>query len=185
MKSLFWSVCLSVLCASALQAQNCHNFPCVIAKVKKLMTLSQRNYQYILDNLDSAEGFLALRTATDDEREQVKQLRKQVFQLIENERVAAQTARKEAEKQTKIAVAAEDKAKKAQAQTELALKQVEIEKQVAIAEKNKAQAAENKTKQVLDKIYFYDGKFGLAYDKSTEKYGFIDPNLNTKIKFEY
>jgi Leucine rich repeat/WG containing repeat len=57
--------------------------------------------------------------------------------------------------------------------------------QEANTAKNKAQTAEKKAINVLDKIYFYDGKFGLAYDKNSQKYGFIDPNLNTKIEFKY
>jgi hypothetical protein len=38
---------------------------------------------------------------------------------------------------------------------------------------------------LLDKIYFYDDKFGLAYDKNNGSYGFIDKNLNTKIEYKY
>jgi hypothetical protein len=57
--------------------------------------------------------------------------------------------------------------------------------QIMLVERDKAQDAADKTKQVLDKIYFYKDRFGLAYDKSNQKYGCIDQNLNTKIKFEY
>jgi hypothetical protein len=64
MKSFFWSFCLLVLSSSALRAQACSDFPCVIAKIKKLIQKPNRDYQHILDNLDSAEGFLALKTAT-------------------------------------------------------------------------------------------------------------------------
>ena len=53
---------------------------------------------------------------------------------------------------------------------------MEIEKQTAIA-------AEKKAKAVLDKIYFYDDKFGLAYQN--DHYGFIDKDLNMKIEFKY
>lgn len=48
----------------------------------------------------------------------------------------------------------------------------------AIKEKRRAEA-------VRDKIYFYRDRFGLAYDKATKKYGFIDKNLHTKIPFKY
>ncbi len=51
--------------------------------------------------------------------------------------------------------------------------------------KDKAELAEKKATAVLDKIYFYKDKFGLAYDKSMEAYGFIDKELNTKIAFKY
>lgn len=46
-----------------------------------------------------------------------------------------------------------------------------------------ANSANQKAQNVLDKIYFYIDKFGLAYDKDEEKYGFIDKELNTKIAF--
>ncbi|MBC7776218.1 MAG: leucine-rich repeat domain-containing protein [Phycisphaerae bacterium] len=47
----------------------------------------------------------------------------------------------------------------------------------------KAETAEKKAAAVLDKIYFYEDRFGLAYENN--KYGFIDKNLNTKIDFKY
>ncbi len=45
--------------------------------------------------------------------------------------------------------------------------------------------AEKKATAVLDKIYFYKGRFGLAYDQPSNLYGFIDKNLKTKIAFKY
>jgi hypothetical protein len=48
-----------------------------------------------------------------------------------------------------------------------------------------AKAAEAKAKAVLDKTYFYNDIFGLAYDKDKKAYGFIDKDLNTKINFKY
>ncbi|MEN9610590.1 MAG: hypothetical protein RLZZ628_1404 [Bacteroidota bacterium] len=51
--------------------------------------------------------------------------------------------------------------------------------------KTKAEIAEQNALSVLDKIYFYKNEFGLAYESSNNKYGFIDKNLNTKIKFKY
>ncbi len=47
----------------------------------------------------------------------------------------------------------------------------------------KAEAAENKANAVLAKIYFYQDRFGLAYENG--QYGFIDKNLKTKIDFKY
>lgn len=37
----------------------------------------------------------------------------------------------------------------------------------------------------LNRIYFYQDRFGLAYDKYNNKYGFIDKNNNIKIEFKY
>ncbi len=93
--------------------------------------------------------------------------RRQLFVAIEKEKEDAKRARDEAKRQTEIA--------------KNALAQVEIEKQTAIA-------AEKKAKAVLDKIYFYDDKFGLAYQKNEwgrPQYGFIDKNLKTNIEFIY
>ncbi len=47
----------------------------------------------------------------------------------------------------------------------------------------KAEAAEKKANAVLDKIYFYQDRFGLAYENG--RYGFIDKNLQTRIGFKY
>ena len=63
---------------------------------------------------------------------------------------------------------------------------------VAKAEKNKADSLFNiaemqrlKVQSVLDKIYFYDNKFGLAYNEGNSYYGFIDKDLNEKINYKY
>ncbi len=108
---------------------------------------------------------------------------------------------------------AKDFAVKARAKTDSVLLVVKQEKQNAILSRNRADssakiadvqkvAAENqryradstakiaeaqrkKAQDVLDKIYFYEDKFGLAYDKNENKYGFIDKDLNTTIKFKY
>jgi hypothetical protein len=55
------------------------------------------------------------------------------------------------------------------------------------AEKARVQSdsARKKLQIVLDRIYFYDGKFGLSYDSNLRKYGFIDKDLNIKIEFKY
>jgi hypothetical protein len=146
-------------------SQQCHEYKCVISKVEKLMKKTQKDYKAILDNLDSAEGY------PDSKAEQIRTLRRKVFIMIENEKNEAKRAKDEAKKQTELA--------------KNALVQLEIEKQTAIAEKTKAQVAEVKAKAVIDKIYFYEDKFGLAYDKNSDKYGFIDKDLKTKIDFSY
>jgi hypothetical protein len=63
-------------------------------------------------------------------------------------------------------------------------KAVKLEKEARAAQV-RATEAERKANAVLDKIYFYKGRFGLAYDKSSRKYGFIDKKLNVKIGFKY
>jgi Leucine rich repeat/WG containing repeat len=57
--------------------------------------------------------------------------------------------------------------------------------QMILGERDKAQAAEKKANAVLEKIYFFKDRYGLAYDKSKYRYGFIDKTLNTKIDFKY
>jgi Leucine-rich repeat (LRR) protein len=42
-----------------------------------------------------------------------------------------------------------------------------------------------KNLEVLNNIYFYKDRFGLAYDVKTKKYGFIDKNMNVKLPFQY
>jgi Leucine rich repeat len=149
------------------QNKPCNNFDCAYKKAENF--LKQAAYQKALDNLDSAEGYLT--DTNTKEKEQIKQLRRRLFGAIEKEKEDAKRARDEAKRQTEIA--------------KNALAQVEIEKQTAIEEKTKAQAAEALRIRVLNMLNFYDGKFGLAYDKESQNYGFIDKDLNTKINFKY
>ncbi len=61
----------------------------------------------------------------------------------------------------------------------------QAEKNASLAKKAQkaTEDALAKAQATLDKIYFYDGKFGLAYANGI--YGFIDKNLQTKIDFKY
>jgi Leucine-rich repeat (LRR) protein len=59
-----------------------------------------------------------------------------------------------------------------------------LQRKALTAEKN-ATDARNTAEAVLNKIYFYADRFGLAYDKDKQRYGFIDRALNTKIDFKY
>lgn len=107
----------------------------------------------------------------------------------------------------------EEEAKKEREDAEVAQQTAEIEKQIANDAKkralrrgnlalmvgiialigfaisflmyNEAQQQREKVQAVLDKIYFYDDKFGLAYDKKSNSYGFINRNLDTLITFSY
>ena len=152
---LLITIHLSLFCTPSVSAQN---KPCnnfTCAYLKAENFLKQAAYQKALDNLDSAEGYLT--DTNTKEKEQIKQLRRRLFVAIEKEKEDAKRARDEAKRQTGIA-------------------------QKALAQ---ADNARQKAQDVLDKIYFYDGKFGLAYDKVKEKYGFIDKDLNIKIDFIY
>jgi hypothetical protein len=48
-----------------------------------------------------------------------------------------------------------------------------------------AEIAELRVKSVINNIYFYQNRFGLAYNDTTNTYGFIDKDLNQKIEFKY
>ena len=158
------------------QNKPCNNFDCAYKKAENF--LKQAAYQKALDNLDSAEGYLT--DTNTKEKEQIKQLRRRLFVAIEKEKEEAKRARIDAIESQK--------------ETEIANAKLDALFKIALAEKTKAKDAEAKAKAVLDKIYFYDGKFGLAYQPEKifgkesnffSKYGFIDKNLKTKIKFIY
>ncbi len=59
------------------------------------------------------------------------------------------------------------------------------QQQKAVAAEANALKEKSRAEAVRDKIYFYRDRFGLAYDKAKQKYGFIDKNLHTKIPFKY
>lgn len=101
-----------------------------------------------------------------------------VFAAINQQKVKAEKAEQQAKIEKQVALIAKEKAEKAEVATQIALGQVEKEKQTAIT-------AEKKATAVLDKIYFYDNKFGLAYSKDSSRYGFIDKHLTKKIDFKY
>ncbi len=166
-------IALIALCTAATAAAQCNNFDCAYKEAQRLLNSSEKDkYTKAMAYLEDAENFAG---ADKVQYEKVRALRKKAFVAIEKERKDAVEARKAAEEATKRANSL--------------LKQVEAEKQTALAEKAKAEAAEKKATAVLDKIYFYDGKFGLAYHKDENnafgRYGFIDKNLNIKIKFKY
>lgn len=151
-------ILILMLIPSFTWAQQCRDYACVIAKVEKLMKQTQKDYKAILDNLDSAEGY------PDSKAEQIRGLRRRVFVLIENEKNEAKKARDEAKKE-------KDRADLKTKETEQALLKSDSLFKVVENQKRKAQA-------VLDKIYFYDGKFGLAYSGGENgRYGFIDKDL--------
>lgn len=63
--------------------------------------------------------------------------------------------------------------------------QIDRLRAAAITAQHTADIALQTVTAVLDKINFYQNKYGLAYDRRTKKYGFIDKNLHTHIEFKY
>jgi hypothetical protein len=63
--------------------------------------------------------------------------------------------------------------------------QIDRLRETALAARYTADSALQRIAAVLDKINFYQNKFGLSYDSQTKKYGFIDKNLQTHIEFKY
>ncbi len=175
MKNLFLTSLLA-LCAAITTAQQCRDFDCAYREAQRLLDSKQDNkYTKAMAHLDDAEAFAGQDKA---QNEKIRALRKKVFVAIEKERKEAVEARDEARREREIAGAAERKAREARWEAQQhALN--------ALQEKFKAEESEKKARAVLDKIYFYDDRFGLAYDKNTSRYGFIDKNLNTKIDFKY
>ena len=180
MKQLYTPI-LTTFCfifTTALLAQPCYSYGCVIAKVEHLLQKETKDYKTILDNLDSAEGY------TDYKPEKIRALRRRVFEAIENEKKKAVDAtneavkqKQEADKQTQIAETEKDNAKKALTQadsariiSEIQKKEAQTQTQIAETEKDNAKKAQTQTQAVLNKIYFYDNKFGLAYDKNSYRY---------------
>ncbi len=111
---------------------------------------------------EAFEKFRAARGCTEAEHQVLDKKTAEVLHAVDGER----------EKADKSAALARQQQKKAEAALKLAEE-----------EKTKAEAAEEKATAVLDKIYFYEDRFGLAYENG--RYGFIDKNLKTKIDFRY
>jgi len=58
-------------------------------------------------------------------------------------------------------------------------------REYALAAQNRADSALRKATQLINAIYFYQNKFGLAYNSELRKYGFMDQQLNVLIDFKY
>jgi hypothetical protein len=127
--------------------------------------LRSGRYRKAVNMYDSAEAF------DGSKRDIVRKKRGRVFDKIEALRRQAVRDRKRVE----VALKEMEKAKR----------EALLEKDKALESERKAQEARDKAEAVLDKIYFYEGSFGLAYDKSKLSYGFIDKDLNVKIDFKY
>lgn len=113
---------------------------------------------------DAFEKYRAARGCTEAVHQELDQKTAAVLHAVEGER----------EKADRNAILARRQQRKAEA----ALKQAEVEKA-------RAEASERKANAVLNKIYFFEDRFGLAYDRDEKVYGYIDKNLDTKIDFKY
>lgn len=89
-----WAFALS-FSTTKISGQQCYDYNCVISKVEKMLRLPQKDYQAILDNLESAEEY------QDSKPEQVRALRRKAFTAIEKEKEAAKNARDNAEQAQK------------------------------------------------------------------------------------
>ena len=118
-KYYFPFLCLLLCVATpSVFGQTCNDYPCVIRKVKKAM--ESKNYKYAFEQLESAGGYPSKNDA------EITKLRKTLFGAVEKEKM-------EAQKQKLIA---EENARKAQLNYEVA----EKEKQITI---RNARAIEN------------------------------------------
>ncbi len=180
---------LSILLSISAHAQNCAEK----IKAAKASTVAG-NYRLALSQFSAAASDCGPERSAEIQREilgiydKIEALKKQA----DDAKAAALRNLETGKKATEAALAAEKKTSETlllveqQRETALAEKEkAETAKQLALIEKEKAQTAEKKTTAVLNKIYFYTEEFGLAYDQSSNLYGFIDKNLKTKIVFKY
>ena len=162
MKTLFLIFSITLLLPSLLIGQGCDG---LIAKAQTL--IKDRHFDEAIVKIEAAKGCA--------KQADIDKLYADVFAGLKQQNIEA--------------IAAQSKAVKAQAAIKVTLVALNKEKENAIAQKTIAEAAERRATAVLDKIYFYDDKLGLAYDKNSKDgrgtYGFIDKNLKTKIAFKY
>jgi Leucine-rich repeat (LRR) protein len=163
-KPLLFTLLFLLASAAALRAQAC-NFDNLMREGKAFLDKKKPEYRRALYKFNAA------RTCDPNQSAVVDKEVDRLFGMIEGERDKVVVALAETER--------------ARLRADAALLLAETEKKKAIAAKEIAEAAEQKATAVLDKIYFYKGRFGMAYDKGSRKYGFIDKNLGTKIGFKY
>jgi hypothetical protein len=157
----YLAACLFLLLAASSQAQKpcpVGDCPCLEAKARNALSASTPDFQTAI------EKYQAFALCNPAKRAYVDSCILAVFGKI-------QQLQKKAEANEKKAITQKRRADK-NAQEAKALFEV------ADAQKRRAEA-------VLDKIYFYKDKFGLAYDKIEGQYGYIDKDLKTRIDFKY
>ena len=169
-----------VLITTAANAYaQCDQFDNLLKKGDAYLKSKKPNYQEAINAYTAA--ILACSDRASEAQKRIAKMVSDINKLKEN------------------ALAAERKATAAQKETEAALARSDSLYAVADAEKKRAEA-------VLDKIYFYNDRFGLASILHTDtvvtfnpdtyveivalvrgdiRFGFIDKNLQTKIAFSY
>ena len=134
------------------------------------------NVDYIFRKLRSAQ---VKAEDCDPRREvEVEERYERLFDQVKAQNDRAQEARAKALQEEKIAERESQRAQRSL--LDLQKKQTESQQLLNIANTER-----DHMEATLSAIDFYDDKFGLAFDESTFKYGFIDRNLNEKIPFEY
>ncbi len=169
------------LITPSVAQKNCIEYRCMIERVDN--AIKRKDFKSAFKDLEAAAGY------SDSKADEVAKFRKMLFDAIENEKQEAIKARDDAKKQTEIA-------KKALVQVEIEKQTAFAEKNKAdslfnIAEKQKliaqkqtdstkialqkadflfniAEAQKKRAQAVLDKIYFYKDRFGMAYDKKEQ-----------------
>jgi hypothetical protein len=158
MRHLLLSLLLALPLSVAAQAPcPAGDCPCILRKADRAAT-DPKSFKHALDL------YFAVTACDGALRDTVEERIAALFARIEKLRVEAENAKKLAQTRQKQARAA----------------QLRSDSLYEVAEAQRAKA-----EAVLDKIYFYEDRYGLAYDKSTNRYGFIDKNLQTKIAFTY
>jgi len=179
MKIILLVVLLAINCQSLTLAQTCD------ALVKEARSLtSMRKFDDAIKKVEAAKG-----CATPAE---IDQLYKEVFSGLKKQTGEAERAEKKSSEllqqvgvEKQIAISEKEKSQASEQKAQEALLQVDIERKRALEVRDSLAYAEQKAVAVLEKIYFYEDRFGLSYDKSTRQYGFIDKKLNTKVRFKY
>ena len=199
MPKLFITLIL-VVSVSLLYAQDfpkdCPDCPCVLTQAEKMVNSSRFDQAIRLFN--------AYKVCAPSATAKVDKRILEVFDLIDRQRLEAIDARKEADRQKQIAIAAKNEAEEAilkveealqkikfeQQQKEAALEKAESLRKVAEQEKDRANeilqkviTEQEKNQRILGQFYFYADQYALAYNN--KKYGFINKEGNVMIPFDY
>lgn len=114
--AIFISALMLIYSSSIFGQKPCADYACVVAKVKKAIT--DKNYRFAFEQLESADWYPAKNAI------EISNLRKQLFNAVEDEKKKADAATKRAENEAEKARLERDRAeeakKTAEEKTELA-----------------------------------------------------------------
>lgn len=189
-----------------LSQEQCAQFERLIGEVDAEMADEQPDARFLFNKLRSAR--ILSRNCSLVAQETVSDRFEQVFNLVDNQRLAAiqaearaeQTSEKLRREKERSQLLAEE-AQAARARAEANAQQLEanakqLEKVIVELESARSRSdslrsvAENalqRSRTLFDQIYFYGGRFGLVTRRINDsiRYGFIDKELNTVIPFVY